>query len=95
MRTIGAVGAIRPVRTVRTIGPVGTINPFASFDTLGELRAFDTRWGFSRARRAACGLLLLPGRMIRALHLLTHDILPDMAKRVLQTAVIRMLCEVS
>ncbi len=86
MRTIGTVG---------TVGTIRTINPFDSFDTLGTLRTFGARHGFSGARRAASRLLLLPGRVILALRLLTHDILPDMGKRVLQTAVIRMLCEVS
>ena len=85
MRTVGAVGTIRSIRPVGTIGTIGTINPFDSFDTLGTLRAFGARHGFSGARRAAGQLLLLPGRVIRTLFLLTPGILEQMLARILQS----------
>ena len=92
MRTIGTVGTIR---SIRPVGTIGTINPFNSFDTLGTLRTFGARKGFSGARRTVGCLLLLPGRMIRALRLLTQDIRRDASGRISQTAVIRMLYAVS
>ena len=85
MRTIGTVGTIRSIR------PVGTINPFDSFDTLGVLRALGARNDFSGARRAAGRLLLLPGRVIRALFLLTPGILEQMLARILQSPGLRVL----
>ena len=85
MRTIGTVGTIRSIR------PVGTINPFDSFDTLGVLRALGARHDFSGARRAAGRLLLLPGRVIRALFLLTPGILEQMLARILQSPGLRVL----
>src|SRR3989475_396697 len=82
MRTIGTVGTIR---SIRPVGSIGTINPFNSFDTLGALRAFGARNDFSGACRAAGRLLLLPGRVIRALFLLTPGILEQMLARILQS----------
>ena len=88
MRTIGTVGTIR---SIRPVGSVGTINSFDSFDTLGALRTFGARHGFSGARSAAGRFLLLPGRVIRALFLLTPGILEQMLARILQSPGLRVL----
>ena len=88
MRTIGTVGTIR---SIRPVGSIGTINPFNSFDTLGALRAFGARNDFSGACRAAGRFLLLPGRVIRALFLLTPGILEQMLARILQSPGLRVL----